>query len=179
MMDPGHDTDRWERPLRIDVFVRLSIAGILALVLGGTVLTGPARSAPNTTSPTAARAGGCNVPHCWMAVSFNTATGYSGWTSGRGRSTKAAAMRAALESCRTRPENAGRRQACVGPAKRNSVIQNGCVAVFFRRRNGRIVEWAKGLADTPTPAKRKAKRIVNDGPGVVVLSRVDCSARKL
>lgn len=112
-----------------------------------------------------------------MAVSFNTATGYAGWTSGRGRSTKEAAMRAALEACRARPENAGRRTACVGPAVRGTVIKNGCVAVYFRRRNSRIVEWAKGLADTPTPAKRKARRIVNDGPGEVVLSRIDCAAR--
>jgi len=164
--------------LRFALSVRAALVLATAVLLGGTLLAVPSGPTHAAAPQVTARAAGCKVPNCWMAVSFNTKTGYSGWTSDRGRSTKAAAMRAALERCRNRPENAGAVRFCSPPAAREVYRRNGCVAVYFRRRDDRIVEWAKGKADTPTPAKRAARRIVNDGPGEIVLSRVDCSARR-
>lgn len=163
------------------LFVRALAALAAGLLLAGT-LTAAGQSAaagPSTTVAIAKAAArpGC-APKCWAAISFNTATGYSGWR--RDTSTKAAAMRGALISCRERRENRLRQRACQHPDKRDvytvSGKDSGCVAVAFRRNGGRIVEWAKGVARTEDVAMRKARRQVR-GMGTITVSRWTCAWR--
>lgn len=163
--------------MRFALSVRAALVVATAVLLGGTLLAAPTAPTHAAPSEETARAAGCRPPNCWMAISFNTKTGYAGWTSNAGRSTQRAAMRAALDKCRSRAENAGAQRFCLSPAVRQVYRKNGCVAVYFRRRNGQIVEWARGKADTVTPAKRAARRAV-DGPGEIVFSRADCALRR-
>lgn len=165
--------------MRSALSIRAALVLATAVLLGGTLLAVPSGPTHALPPEDTARAAGCRAPNCWTAISFNTKTGYSGWTTPeRGRSTKAAAMRAALTKCRNRPVNAQAKSSCLRPSVREVYRRNGCVAVFFRRRDGRIVEWARGKADTETPAKRQARRAVNDGPGEIVFSRLACGLRR-
>ncbi|WP_183094805.1 hypothetical protein [Nocardioides stalactiti] len=158
--------------MRTASILRLLLALAAALLLGGTLLAAPATSAAPvapaekvTTTQLAARAPGC-LPRCWGAISFNTQTLRGGWTQKGDWATKAGAMSSALSHCRNRPPNAGHRTACQAPGQREVVVQNGCVAVAWRVRNERLVEWAKGKAYGPKGAQREARRIV-DGRGTI------------
>lgn len=162
--------------MRIALLVRALLALAIATVLGATMTAVPAGSASAAPAPETARLAGCKIPHCWSAISFNTATGRSGWTDNK--ATRAKAVERAIYRCKNRDANRAHRRACQNPNRRNVYAENGCVAVAFRRNNGRIVEWAKGKAYGPIVAKRRARNVVNDGPGEVVISAWACSRRR-
>ena len=161
--------------MRSTAFVRGALTLAVAVLLGGTLLAAPAGSASAAPVERTARQLSCHIPHCWAAISFNTATGYSGWAVDKG--SKVGASLAALSHCKARPVNATHRTACLRPAVRKVYTENGCVAVVFRRRNGVIVEWAKGKSYGPILAIREARRQVSDRPGEIVMSRYACSRR--
>lgn len=166
--------------MRFILFLRGLLVLATATVLGGTLLTAPATSAPARSEGTALvarqaeRRPACAPRNCWAAISFNTATGYSGWR--RDVASKERAMKDALAHCKNRRENQRRKGACLWPGKRKVFVQTGCVAVAFRRRNGRIVEWAKGKGYDPITATKRARREVR-GPGTIVKSRDACTYR--
>ncbi len=162
--------------MRSTAIVRGVLTLAVAVLLAGTLLAAPAGSAQAVPGDTSARQAGCRIPHCWAAISFNTVTGYSGWAVDRG--SKLAAVQGALARCKARPQNVAHRPACQRPAARNVYSENGCVAVAFRRRNGHIVEWAKGKSYGPLTAMREARREVR-GPGEIVMSRYACSRRHI
>ena len=163
--------------MRSALYVRALLALATALLLGGTLLSGPGGSATAAaTAVAASRLASCNIPHCWSAISFNTATGRSGWTDNK--ASRARAVERAIYRCKNRDENRLHRSACQNPNNRNVYAENGCVAVAFRRNNGRIVEWAKGKSYGPIVAKRRARRAVA-GPGEVLVSAWACSRRRV
>lgn len=163
--------------MRSALFVRAFLALAAAFVLGGTLFAAPATSTTADAAPTQVtlRAPGC-IPRCWTAVSFNTRTLRGGWTQNGDWGTKTGAMSSALRHCRVRPVNAGHREACVPPGNRDLYAQNGCVAVAWRVRNDRLVEWNKGKAFGPKAAMREARRKV-DGRGTID-SGYSCAPRR-
>lgn len=163
--------------MRSALFVRAALAAAAAVLLSGTLLTAPATSitSDRATTEVSARAPGC-LPRCWTAISFNPQTHRSGWTQKFNWGTKAGAMSSALRHCRQRPVNAGHARACVPPGKRDSVVQNGCVAVAWRIRSDRVVQWTVGRAYGPKKAQRLARRKL-DGRGTYD-SGYSCSPRR-
>ena len=152
--------------MRSALFVRALLAVAAAFLLGGTLLAAAPSTAitsDKTTAQVSARAPGC-LPRCWVAISFNPVTRRSGWTQKSNWGTKAGAMSSALRHCRNRPVNAGFARHCVPPSKRDTVVQNGCVAVAWRVRSDRLVQWTVGRAYGPKKAQRLARRKL-DGPG--------------
>lgn len=164
--------------MRSALFVRAVLAVAAALLLGGTLLTAPATAitSDRTTTEVSARAPGC-IPRCWAAISFNPRTQRSGWTQKSNWGTKAGAMNSALRHCRNRPVNAGFARHCVPPSKRDTVIQNGCVAVAWLLRRGQLKQWTVGRAYGPKKAQRLARRKL-DGTGGVRESGYNCSPRR-
>lgn len=163
--------------LRPALFVRALLAllatAALSLTLLSAPLSAPAGAKPAPAAPTQPRVAAC-FPGCWGAISFNTATGISGGkydTAG-----KDAATSAALRRCKTK--NPNRARACVAPGVRNTWVKNGCLAIWYRTRNGRIVEWAKGSSFYKAKSIRIAKRIVNDGPGEIHQSAQLCTTKR-
>lgn len=164
--------------MRSALFVRAVLAVAAAFLLSGTLLAAPATSitSDRTTTEVSARAPGC-LPRCWTAISFNLQTQRSGWTQNSDWGTKAGAMSSALRHCRHRPVNAGHARACVRPGKRDSVVQNGCVAVAWLLRRGTLRQWTVGRAYGPMKAQRLARRKL-DGRGGVRDSGYSCSPRR-
>lgn len=150
--------------MRSTLLVRAVLSVAAALVLGGSLLAAPT-TAGAAPAPVATRAAAC-IPHCWIAISFNPETLRSGWTQDGNWATKAGASSSALNHCKNRPVNAGHARACLPPANRDVYKENGCVAVAWRVRNERLIEWGKGKADGPKTATRRARRSV-DGPGTI------------
>lgn len=158
-------------------FVRTALALATALLLGVPLGAAPVSASPAplgtatlgatdvSTTVTSARAGSCR-PRCWTAIAFNPETLRSGWTQNGAYGSKLRAMKSAFNHCRTRPVNAGHARACVWPGRRNVFRMDGCVAVAWRVRNDRLVEWGKGKAFTKSPAMRRAKRVV-EGRGTI------------
>ena len=142
----------WGEVLRSALFVRAVLAVAAAFLLSGTLLAAPATSitSDRTTTEVSARAPGC-LPRCWTAISFNPQTRRSGWTQKSNWGTKAGAMSSALGTAGQRPVNAGHARACVPPGKRDSVVQNGCVAVAWRIRGDRS---SSGRSAGPTARRR-------------------------
>jgi hypothetical protein len=161
--------------LRSTAFVRGALTLAVAVLLGGTLLAAPAGSATAVPAEGPARQASCRIPHCWAAISFNTDTGYSGWAVDK-RSQVGASL-AAITRCKARQVNSAHRPACQRPGARKVYTENGCVAVVFRRRNGVIVDWAKGKSYGPLTAIRQARQQVNNRPGQIVMSRYACSRR--
>lgn len=159
-------------------FVRAVLALAAALLLGGTLLAAPATSTTpdRVATEVSARAPGCLPLRCWTAISFNPETQRSGWTQKGAWGSKKQAMTSALRHCRNRPVNAGHARACQWPDKRNVYNVGGCVAVAWRMRNDRLVEWAKGKAFGPIVAERRARREVR-GIGTI-RSGYACAPRK-
>lgn len=152
--------------MRSALFIRAVLALTAAFVLGGTLLAAPAHTAPapeRAVTELSARAPAC-LPRCWVSVSFNTETRRGGWTQSNNWGSKKGAMLSAQNHCRSRDVNAGHRDACVWPAKRRIFNQNGCVAVAWRVRNDRLVQWTVGRAYGPKKSMKLAKRKL-DGQG--------------
>lgn len=164
--------------MRSASFVRAALALAAALLLGGTLLAAPATS----TSPervgteVSARGPACLPSRCWTALSFNPETQRGGWTQQGAWGSKKQAMRSAFNHCKQRPVNAGHARACQWPNKRNVYNVGGCVAVAWRMRNNRLVEWAKGKAFGPIVAQRRARKAVR-GIGTID-SGYSCPPRK-
>jgi hypothetical protein len=163
--------------LRSALFVRAAIAVAAVFLLGGSLLAAPATSITSDRVKTdvSARAPGC-IPRCWAALSFNVQTQRSGWTQSGKWGTKKEAMSSALRHCRNRPVNAGFARRCVPPAKRDTFVQNGCVAVAWRIRGGNLVQWTVARAYGPKKAQRKARQKL-DGRGTYH-SGYNCSPRR-
>jgi hypothetical protein len=163
--------------LRSALFVRAVLAVAAAFLLSGTLLSAPATSATSDQVMTqvSARAPRC-IPKCWAAISFNPETLRSGWTQKLHWGTKKDAMNSALRHCRRRPVNAGHARACVPPSRRDSVAQNGCVAVAWLLRRDRLVQWTVARAYGPKKAQRKARAKL-DGRGERY-SGYNCSPRR-
>jgi hypothetical protein len=151
--------------LRSTLLVRAVLALAAAFVLSSTLLTAPTTAAaPERTATVVAARPGC-LPNCWVAISFNTDTLRGGWTQNGNWGTKSGASSSALNHCKNRDVNAGHARACVAPGVKDTVTQNGCVAVAWLTRNGNLVRWVKASAYGPRIAERKAKRKL-DGTGV-------------
>lgn len=164
--------------MRFALFVRAALALATAVLLGGTLLTAPATSAPAARLSTQMAAGnpGCLPLKCWTAISFNPETLRGGWTQKGSYGSKAQAMSSALAHCRNRPVNAGHARACQRPSLRKVFNVGGCVAVAWRVRNNRLVEWGKGKAFGPIVATRRARAVVR-GEGTID-SGYACAPRK-
>ncbi|KAA1428872.1 hypothetical protein [Nocardioides antri] len=167
--------------MRSALFVRALLALAAAFVLGGTLLTVPATSAPTApaervSTRVSALAPGCLPSRCWTAIAFNPETLRSGWTQSSAWGSKTRAMTSAHNHCRVRTVNEGHARACIWPGKRRVFNQGGCVAVAWRLRNGRLIEWAKGKAFGPIVAQRRARAAVR-GEGTID-SGYSCPPRK-
>ncbi|UMG92001.1 hypothetical protein [Nocardioides sp. TF02-7] len=86
-------------------------------------------------------------------------------------------MQKALQRCKARTKNETNAppSACQPPAKRKVFAYNGCVAVAWRVRDNRVVEWGKGKARDKISAERSARRSVK-GPGQIT-SKFACTFR--
>lgn len=117
------------------------------------------------------------APRCWTAISFNPRAKIWGWTSKEGVGGKRLAMQKAQARCkaRTKQETSAPPSACQWPGKRKVFAYNSCVAVAWRVRGERVVEWAKGNARDSITAERRARRAVR-GAGQVT-AKFACTFR--
>lgn len=158
---------------------RAALALIAAAALSLTLLTAPTLAAPaapadRQVADRSLRVAAC-WPGCWGAISFNTRTGVSGGKNDVGG--KDAAIRKALTRCRSKPANQLAPAACVSPRRHDLYVKNACIEVWYRERNGRVVEWAKGRHFYQARARRVAKRQL-DGPGEIKRSAWLCTTRR-
>lgn len=162
----------------------LHLAGliaVLAALVAGVFAATPASAAPTDTTetstatsttaaeqtaPVTARTR-CRIPRCYGAIVINPRTGGSAYS--YNYPTRAKAIYAAKKRCRSYG---------AGSYCRTAVwVRNGCAAVAWRKRNGRMVEWAGRVAFNRAPAIRKAKRAVA-GPGTEHLWTYVCTSRR-
>jgi len=157
------------------------LVAILATLVAGLFAAAPTASAAPTNAPeatttstttaqqtarVAARAR-CRIPRCFGAIVINPRTGSSAYS--YNYNTRSKAVAAAKKRCRSY----GSGRYC-----RTAVwVRNGCAAVAWRKRNGRMVEWAGRVAFNRAPAIRKAKRAVA-GPGSEHVWSYVCTSRR-
>lgn len=158
--------------------LRSVLALAVATLLGGTLLaftptaSGQVAASSERATPTH-RVASCDwrAHHCFGAISLNTRTGQVGYANDK--RSRAAAIRVAQTSCRTRSADTS---GSPGQCRRAGWVRNGCLAVAVRIRDRAIVEWGAAIAYDPDPAKRKARRKVA-GPGRTRIAFWLCTSR--
>lgn len=165
--------------------LRLAVAIAATALLTGTLGVASASaepdpvlpSGPATSERSGERAAACNwrARKCWGAISFNKATGRSGYATNR--RSKDTAIKDAVRHCKNRPANEGFKDQCIGVRAKNTYVRNGCLAVAFRYLDGAIVEWKKGTAFNRQPAQNQALNAL-EGPGERYVSAYVCTTRR-
>lgn len=158
------------------------VAGVLALTI---VSAAPSSAAPSSTSgrslPAASSADGHvsartlarRAPRCWRlhrrcygSIAVNPHTGRA--FIANDKMGKIAARHTANRKCKRHAH---------GKYCRNAGwVRNGCLAVAYRVRDGKLKEWASAGAATELRAKRRAKRKVR-GPGTEHIWAWLCTTR--